>query len=150
MMFFALACAAGAVYWGIDLAQHYGLAPGDGGVLAPLWQRLAWGGGVALIGLAFLVGMDIYGRVYLASVSFDEQANCLYFETLRWWGRATAEISPADVLNNQFHRGFLQTDAHTVNAPWCSISVKGHKLAYVLDLQGEFKERKLAKRLLKL
>jgi hypothetical protein len=39
-MWFALA-TLGAVSWGVDLAQTYGLSPGDGGELRPLRQRLA-------------------------------------------------------------------------------------------------------------
>lgn len=52
-MLFSLATAAEAFYWAVDLVQHYGLAPADGGVLAPPWQRAAWGVFVAVFGAAF-------------------------------------------------------------------------------------------------
>jgi hypothetical protein len=42
MMYFSLICAAGCLWWGISLFQTYGLATGDGGVLAPLPLRLVY------------------------------------------------------------------------------------------------------------
>ena len=57
IMLLSLASAAGALYSGVDLVRYYGLAPADGGVLRPLWQRAALGLFVAGLGVAFLYGM---------------------------------------------------------------------------------------------
>lgn len=53
---------AGFVYWAIDLAQSYGLSPGDGGVLRPLGQRLAVAAILVVIGILPVLGMVAFIR----------------------------------------------------------------------------------------
>ena len=152
-MILALACALGGIYWGIDLAQNYGLAPGDGGVLAPLAARLAWGIGVASLGLAFLAGMDIYARHYIASARYDPQQNLLHIETLRYWGRKSEAVPPAWVSGGGRHSGAFSTVDHTVNAPWAYIYIRSHprdrRWPLILDLQGEILDVERFRKLLK-
>ncbi len=149
--FFMGVCAIvfiGCTYWSYDLLQHYGLSPGDGGVLRPIGERLAWGLGVFLLGLFLVLAMDLYGRKYIARVFYDPSSHCLEVETVRWWGRATKRYAENDVVRASYHRGHLATDSHTVNAPWYYVRFKGERLAHILDAQGEFLDFKLTARLL--
>lgn len=138
----------GCTYWGYDLLQHYGLSPGDGGVLRPFGERLAWGLGVFLLGLSLVVAMDMYGRKYIARIFYDPASRCLDVETVRWWGRATKRYAENDVLRANYHRGRLETYDHTVNAPWYYVRFKGERLAHILDAQGEFRDLKQTAKLL--
>jgi hypothetical protein len=146
MMLLTLACALGSVYWGIDLAQTYGLRPGDGGQLAPLSTRLAWGISVAALGCSFAFGMWVYGRCYVSRMEFDEQAKKLYVYTPRLFGSRRQEFKLADVLKRTFHRGKANYGDLSVDAPWQSIRVAGRRLPLILDLQGEFPNPKLLER----
>jgi len=144
IMWLSLACALGGLYWGFDLARHYGLAPGDGGVLAPLGVRLAWGAGVALLGLAFAAGMDLYGRHYIARAWLDEAGGRLRIETLRWWGRAALTVPVSEVLGSRYMRGKM-SGAVEVDAPWFNVRIKGQPWVLILDAQGSFPDFALAR-----
>ena len=148
LMWFALLCAAGAVWWGYDLALTYGLNPGDGGELAALPVRLAWGVGVALLGISFAAGMYLYGRCYVAQIDFDEQAKQLHVRTAGFIGSAEQTINPADILRSRHHHGKFHTPEMTVNAPWTSLKIRGRRWPLILDAQGEFYEPKLLRKLL--
>ena len=56
-MLLSLACAVATIWWGSDLSQSYWVRPADGGMLAPLPVRLAWGVGVGSLGVIFAAGM---------------------------------------------------------------------------------------------
>ncbi len=148
IMWFSLLCAAGAVWGGYYLATTYGLNPADGGELAALPVRLAWGIGVALLGLAFAAGMYLYGCCYVAQIDFDEQAKLLRVRTVGFLGYAEQTINPADILRSRYHHGKFQTPEMTVNAPWTSLKIRGRRWPLILDAQGEFCEPKLLRKLL--
>jgi hypothetical protein len=149
IMILSLVCGVWSVLAGIHLAQTYGLNPADGGVLAPLPVRLAWGLGVPAIGLSFLAGMEVYRRCYLACIEVDETGTKMNFVTLRWWGFATRVLETSDIISSQYHNGRSNYDP-TVNASWQFVYTRGRKLPYILDFQGRFEDRKIARRLLKL
>lgn len=147
MMLFSGLCAAGALYWGWDLFNTYGTAPGDGGVLAPVGQRLAWGLSVAALGLAFLAGMWMFGRRYATRIRYDEAADALHIGTLEFLASRRQVVPAADVAEALYHQGDVEGSG--VDAPWYTLQLKGRR-SIVLDAQGVFPDRALARQLLKL
>lgn len=145
---FALAVCLGCLYWGYDLSQTYGLSPGDGGVLRPLAQRLAWGGFVALFGLLFAVGMLVYTRIYIGRLWLSQATQQVVFETIRLWGGARFSVPPQDIIGSSYHPGMLDTPTHSVNAPFYFVRLRGRRLPLILDGQGKFIQPGLAERLL--
>ena len=144
---FTVPVAAGALYWGWDLLTSYGLRPADGGVLAPLWQRLLWAGFVAGFGLAILAGMWVYGRRYLARVRYDEAADALHVFTLEFLASRRRIVPAVEVLGGNYVDGRME-DAG-VDAPWYFLHLKDRPVL-VLDAQGVFPDRELAEKLLKI
>ena len=141
MMLFSLVCALGSIWAGVQLAQTYGLSPADGGVLAPWPIRLAWGGGVALLGISFAVGMGLYGRCYVVALAFNPYTSQLQITTLRFLGSATRTVAVSDIRHTTHHHGqldVLDVDGAglSVNAPWRSITLTGRWLPLILDQQG--------------
>lgn len=149
VMLLSLGCAVGSVWAGITLAQSYGLNPADGGVLAPLSVRLAWGIGVALLGIIFLVGMWIYGKCYVAKIEFDEQNQVLHIYTVSFFGSAKHEINASKISSSQYHKGELNLDIH-VKAPWRTVRIKGRRLPFIVDEQGVFLEKKIMNKLFRI
>jgi len=145
-MFLSVGCAAGCVWAGIDLAQSYGLNPADGGVLAPLSVRLAWGIGVALLGIIFLVGMWIYGKCYVVKIEFDKQNKALHVYTVSFFGSEKHEINASKVLSSKYHKGELDS----VKAPWWTVRIKGRRLPFIVNEQGVFLEKKIMNKLFKI
>ena len=147
-MLFSGLCAAAALYWGWDLFNTYGVRPADGGVLAPLGVRLAWGGSVAALGLAFLAGMWAFGRRYATRIRYDEAADALHIGTLEFLATRT-EVHPAgDVADALYHHG--RVEGSGVDAPWYTLQLRSRRRSIVLDGQGVFPDRALARKLLKL
>jgi ribosomal protein S18 acetylase RimI-like enzyme len=151
----ALLCAAGGLWWGQDLARHYGLSPGDGGVLAPLPERLAWGGVVAMLGLAFAAGMVIYSRIYITRILYDERSRRLNIETAGLIRPVSYEFPISAVGGSKYYTGKLGDNSlgldlgtARVNAPWFSVQVAGRSLPFLLDQQGDFLEPLLLDQLL--
>jgi transmembrane protein TMEM70 (proton-transport ATP synthase complex) len=147
MMIFAALCAAGAVYWGWDLFNTVGLRPADGGVLKPLGERLAWGLGVAGLGVAFLAGMWVFGRRYATRIRYDQAKDALHIGTLEFLAGREHIHAASDVLGSTYHHGRMEGEG--VNAPWFMLSLKGRS-RLIVDAQGIFPDRALAERLLKL
>ena len=86
MMWLSLIFAIWFCIWGWDLFQSYGTRPADGGVLAPLGQRIAWLIFMVAFGLGFLGGMWLYGSIYVASIRADEADKLLQIRTLGFIG----------------------------------------------------------------
>ena len=144
-MVLTLLLAAGALYWAWDLFTTYGLRPADGGVLAPLWQRLAWALFVGGFGLALVAGMWAFGRRYVARIRYDEAKDALHIHTLEFLASRASVYSPSDVLWSDYNEGRFEG----VNAPWFTMAIKG-RTPLVLDAQGVFPDRELAEKLLKI
>lgn len=141
LMVFSLACAAACAWWGLGLAQTYGLRPADGGTLAPLSTRLAVGAGVASIGLIFAGGMWLYGRCYVASMEVDEGTGALRVRTVGFFGTREHVFDAERVRVGERHEGALDASllgGSSVNAPWTSVRVEGRRLPLIVDEQGEF------------
>ena len=150
MMVFALICAIAALYWGWSLFNTVGLSPGDGygGVLAPVGVRLAWGLTVAVLGLLFLAGMWVFGRLYATRIRYDSAADALHIGTLELLATRTTIVSPSDVLGSRYHHGRMEGEG--VDAPWFTVRLKGWRGPLIVDAQGVFPDRELAARLLKM
>jgi len=145
-MLLSLGCAVASVWAGITIARSYGLNPADGGVLAPLAVRLAFGIGVSLLGIIFAVGMWIYGKCYVARIEFDEQNEVLYIYTVSFFGRGEHKINASKVLSSQYYEGELDS----VKAPWRKVRIKGRRLPFIVDEQGVFLEKKIMNKLFKI
>ncbi|BBL80215.1 hypothetical protein RxyAA322_20690 [Rubrobacter xylanophilus] len=143
LMLLSLVCAAGAVWIGLDLVQTYGLRPVDGGELAPLPARLAFGGGVALVGLSFAFGMWLYGRLYVAAIDLDERVNRLYVRTVRFLGTREDVFDVSEILRSELYEGRFVAPRDeelmlSVEAPWRSVRVAGRRWPLIVDERGLF------------
>lgn len=149
MMLFALACALGAIWWGVDLAQAYGMNPGDGGVLRPLPERLAWARGVTSLGLVFAAGMWLYGRCYVARASVDEQSGVLHLETVDFFRSRTHRYDLTAIRGSHRHASRLDLGrlGPSVNAPWRSVQIAGRRLPLIVDEQGIVYDEQLMSKL---
>jgi len=143
LMWFTLLMAAFAVWSGYGIMQSYGLRPADGGVLAPLPVRLAFGGGIALLGLAFLAGMALYGRCYVDRLDYDAAAGTLVLRTVGWLGGSDRTLSRSDILGSRHHDARDWLSSWTVHAPWTTIRLRDRRLPFILDTQGEFRDREV-------
>lgn len=148
---FSLLVALVALWVGWGLFQTYGLRPADGGMLAPLSTRIALGGGVAALGIAFAAGMAVYGRCYVTSMRHDPAGQRLHFTTIGLIAGTErscplSAVESADYVAGQAHN----TGGVSVNAPWIKLRIAGQKLPLILDAQGVFPDPSLAERLLKL
>ena len=151
-MLVSLAAALASSWYGWDLFQTFGLRPADGGVLAPLGTRLAWGLSVASLGIIFAAGMWAYGRVYVSAMRFDEAADMLHVRTVGFIGGRDTIYPARDVLGSTYHEGRLDNDEGdlvgvTVDAPWITLRMAGKSWPLIVDAQGEFPDRALAARL---
>jgi hypothetical protein len=145
IMLLSLACAALSTWWGVDLAQTYGLNPGDGAVLRPLTERLLAGAIVAGLGVTFAVGMWVYGRCYLARIDFAPETGQLHLHTVRFLGTGRQVIDVGGVGTSRWHDGQLQLHI-SVNAPWVSVRMAGRRLPLLIDAQGDVLDRRLMKK----
>ena len=150
VFWFLCALCLGSLVWGADLIQQYGLSAGDGGVLRPLPERLAWGGLVSLLGLAAAGGMAFYVRLYICAVWWCAARRRVRFGLMRFWGTAFLEAGTQEILGSQFQPGDFDTLEHTIHAPWYAVRLRGRKLALILDGQGELLHPGVAVRLLNL
>jgi len=150
VMILSLFTAVGACIGGFVLFRSYGLSPGDGGVLAPLATRLTWGLVLAGLGLAFALGMWLYGRNYVRAIHFDPYAQVLHFRTLGMFGDGHEAVTLNRVRGSTFRSGRLDNPVGvSVNAPWYKVSIDGRGSSYILDAQGQFYDPPLLARLIR-
>ena len=137
------AWAAGWLWWAAEMAQSYGLSPGDGGALRSAVER--WGVAVLLaaVGVLPLAGMALYARRYIVRlVRSGESAEV----TVAGFWRPYARSYPAAAFApGRAHHGRLSTGGVSVNAPWITLRVDGRR--YFVDLQAERVDRKALERL---
>jgi len=151
IMLLSLASAVAACWYGWVIFQSYGLRPADGGVLAPLGTRLAFGGGIALLGLAFAAGMALYGRLYATRIDYDEAAGALHIRTAGFVTGAESVHPVSDVLESDWMAGRFDNPAGvSVDAPWIKLRLSGRSWPLIVDAQGRFPDRALAAKLLRL
>lgn len=148
LLWFSLLCAAGSTWGGIALGRTYGLSPAEGGVLAPLPVRMAWGIGVAAVGLGFLAGMLVYVRCYAARVAVDEAGGALHVDRVGFLGTSTLVVPAARVRGSEFHPGQAYYGGVSVNAAWDTVRVEGRRLPLIVDAQGDVLDPERAGRFL--
>ncbi|MGZ8312706.1 MAG: hypothetical protein ACXWU1_05645 [Allosphingosinicella sp.] len=150
MMLLSLACAAGGAWWGWDLFSTYGLRPADGGELASLPERLAWGLVVSSLGFAFAAGMWAYGQLYVSAIRFDEEADRLLVRTVGFLAGRVRSYARSDVIESGYHAGRMDNPGGvSVDAPWFSLRLRGRRWPLIVDAQGDFPDPELAARLLR-
>lgn len=151
VMLVSLPVAAAACWWGWDLFSTYGLRPADGGVLASFGTRLALGGFIALLGLAVAFGMWLYGTVYVAALDYDEGTGLFHVKTPGFFGMRAGAFSKADLRRAKYHRGDFNIPGRPAGrTPWIGLRVAGRRLPFVIDGQGQWRNLKQARSLLKL
>jgi hypothetical protein len=146
-MWLSLGLAAAALWWGWDLFQTYGTRPADGGRLASLPVRLAWGGTVAGLGVAFAYGMWLYGGLYVANMVYEEPRDLVHLRTLSFFGNRDRAFPSCDIEGTDFHDGFFWAGGVAVNAPWHTLRMRGARWPFIVDGQGVFVNEPLARRL---
>ena len=152
VMLMGLAGAVVGCWVGWDLFQTYGIRPADGGRLASLPVRLAWGLGVAALGLAFAGGMALYGTLYVGTIRYDEAAGMLHIRTVELIVTGRRHVVPLSAIKGARRKeGRLDNPGGvSVDAPWLALQLKGRRWPLIVDAQGHFPDRALAARLLKL
>jgi hypothetical protein len=141
-MLLSLACALGGSWWGLALLRTPAATPAEDGTL--------WGPVVAGLGIAFAVGMWLYGRLYVRDISFDPGLQMLHIRTLGMFGAQRLDFPPSDVVRSTYFDGRLDNPVGvSVDAPWFNIWVRGQRWPLILDAQGVFPDPQLSRRLLK-
>ena len=80
------------LWQGFELSWSYGLREADGGHLAPLAVRAAWGLGVAALGLGVFIGLWMYGSRYVAAIRMDDAGSLVEIDTLGFIGARTVRV----------------------------------------------------------
>jgi hypothetical protein len=132
----SVAVFAVCIWQGWSLFHTYGLRAADGGQLASLGVRLAWGLGLGLLGTLVLAGLATYGRCYVAAIRYDATRQVVELDTPRLTGTRTQVVRASDVTGGHYYAGRLQTAGSSVNAPWTSLRIRGRRLPFILDEQG--------------
>jgi hypothetical protein len=141
--FIALYCA-GMVYWAYDLAQTYGLSPGDGGVLRSAWERAVAAAIVAALGIAPVIGMIVYVRLYVTRLTRD--GDTITVSVIGVLGSDTRPYAVADVSRATEYSGRFRLWSR-VDAPWIVLRLAGRP--YIIDLQSELVNRSAIEALLR-
>ena len=124
----------GWLYWSYVLAQSFGLAPGDGGSLRPANQRYAISALALVVAIAPVVGMIVYGRVYLMRLERDGDA--LALTTLGFLFPHTFLVRLSDLTGSTTYDDD-KPGVSLAEAPWITLRVKGYRLPFIVDLQAE-------------
>jgi hypothetical protein len=145
-MIASLVGAALMVWWGIHTAQTHGLNPGDGGVLAPLPERLAWGGLITSLGILAAAGMWLYGSHYAGRIDFDLDTQQIHLVTVGFFWNRHHLIHVAELGRVKSHDRVNWTTVAAavaighpialVHAPWISVRIAGWRFPLIIDKQG--------------
>ncbi len=149
LMWGIFAAGLSALYAGWSIFQTLGLAPGDGGVLRPVGERLAFGAGVALLGIAGIAGMMLFASLYAVTLSRQGERIEIETLTLSGIGRRHFSFDVSEVGEAAYHHGRMKRGIATdedvamydgIDAPWITMRVAGRRLPFILDLQAEIIE----------
>ena len=144
----ALIACAFALYGGWTIFETFGLSPGDGGELRPFAQRLAFGGGVAALGLIFAGGMILYASLYVMHMA--REGDRVTIETMSVAGTREQAFDASAFAGGRSYKGQVPITpfAPGVNAPWVTLRVAGRRLSFILDVQAEVIEREAIRQLM--
>ena len=138
-----LLAGIGGLWAGWSIILYFGLSEADGGVLRPLWQRLLFGGSIALLGGTVAYGMWIYVHLYVLRMSL--QGNTVTMQVMAPFGRSEKVYDASDLGEGAYHEGkIFDLDEHNrrhavprVDAPWITLKSRGQFWPYILDAQAE-------------
>ena len=119
--------------WAVDLAETYGLSPGDGGVLRPFGERLAYAAVLTVIAVLPLVGLIWYSRRYIVAMS--RSGGMVDVTMLGFWRPLRRRYAVAAFGPSTTHGGRMSAGGLTVNAPWITLRIGGKR--HFVDLQSE-------------
>lgn len=130
----SLGLALAGCWWAVDLAQHLGLAPGDGGVLWPVGVRVGVAVGIGSLSLLPLLGMLMYVQLY--AIRIERGRDGLHVAVLGTVLQRRRVLPLDRIRRATYVGGFLRTWRHTVHAPWINVWVYGDRLPYIVDGQA--------------
>jgi hypothetical protein len=126
----------GWLYWSSVIAQTFGLSAGDGGSLRPPNQRFTIAALMVAVALAPLIGMLVYGRVYLTRLVRDggevELTSLGFVLPFRF------RIPISELQESEGYEGKMSgRSGVSVDTPWITLRASGYRLPFVIDLQAE-------------
>lgn len=126
----------GWLYWSSVIAQTFGLSAGDGGSLRPPNQRFTIAALMLTVALAPLVGMLVYGRVYLTRLVRD--GGEMELTSLGFLLPFRFRIPISELQKSNGYEGKMTGGSGvSVDAPWITLRATGYRLPFVVDLQAE-------------
>lgn len=157
IFWFLLAAGIAGLWAGWSILLYFGTSPGDGGVLRPLWQRLLFGGSIAMMAGLVVYGMWIYIHLYVLRMSIKGLEVTLV--TMSPTGRAERVFDANDLGEGAYHEGKfydledqlrLDSGRHAiprVDAPWITLKARDQFWPFILDAQAELIDFKRIKQL---
>lgn len=132
-----LLASLATAWWGWDISQSYGLAPGDGGALRPARERYGLGGLVAGLGLLAGLGTMFWATHY--AVRVRRGGDRLIVETLAPLGLGTwsRDYAVSQVETYSYNEGQMRGGGRKVDAPWMALRINGRRWPFILDWQAE-------------
>jgi len=141
IVFWVVLLGAGFAFWGgWTIFQTFGLSPADGGVLKPLWQRVALGGFVGALGAAAAGGMYLYISLYALSIA--REGNRVSITTMTPFGSRQhafelSQLGAAAYYHGRMDRALSSGRSIWINAPWITLRAAGRRFPFIIDLQAE-------------
>jgi hypothetical protein len=139
----------GVLIWlGEWTIRTYGLTPVEGGVLRPLMQRVLLGGSFIAAAVAMIVGFVVYLHCYVARIEEHDEDDGFRLTVIWPFGSRQRTVQPDDVAGASYNHGFSRAGGMVVNAPYFSLRLRGRRLPFIIDEQGDFPHRDAVDRLL--
>ncbi|HYR10317.1 MAG TPA: hypothetical protein VEQ60_21260 [Longimicrobium sp.] len=142
-----LLCGGGLLFPGGYLLLNYGLHPDDGGVLKPLMSRILMGAVFVVPGMAIIAAILLYLRCYVMRIEADDVEEGAYRIALAAPGQALT-IGHDDIARAGYNEGISHAGGISVNAPWYSLRLCGRRFPLIIDLHGDFLDRRAVDRLI--
>ncbi len=146
VVFAGIAAGIAGLYASWAIFQTYGLSPGDGGVLKPFSERLAFAGVIASLGLAAAGGLALYASLYVTAIQADANGQRYKLTTLSLFSAREHDFQLSDFTGSKYFHGQLHTPkGPRVNAPWVTLRATGRALPFILDVQADANPQALDK-----
>lgn len=142
--FVTLVTGVALAWLGAWSIRTYGLSPVEGGVLRPLVQRILLGGSFIAAGVAMIAGFVVYLRCYVARIEADDAGEGFRITVIWPFGRRTRMVGPDEVARSSYGDGRTMN----VDAPWSSLRLRGRRLPFIVDQQGDFPDEYAVDRLI--
>ena len=130
-------CALGVwfLFWAFDLSRTFGLNPGDGGVLRPVFERYLWAIIMLVLGVSAIAGAVAYVSRYV--VSLTKLGDRFELVVLGFF-QEKREVFPTKDVELIYHEGKMRAwrpngSMLSVNAPWWEVRVPNRKIPYIID-----------------